>query len=256
MAKNMPAEPSEPRLPRHVAIIMDGNGRWARRRGLPRIAGHRAGVEAVRSIVKGCASRGIEALTLFAFSSENWRRPQTEVGFLMDLFGTVLLQEARKLDDAGIRLRIVGERAAFPARLQERIADAEGLTAANRGLNLNIAANYGGRWDTVQALRSIAADIAAGRLGVEDIDASLVHSRLCLADLPEPDLFIRSGGEQRVSNFMLWQLAYTELYFTECLWPDFDDAEFERALSSYARRQRRFGMTGEQVGIDPAPAAT
>lgn len=241
-------------LPRHVVIIMDGNGRWARRRGLPRIAGHRAGVETVRGVVRACGRKGIEALTLFAFSSENWRRPAREVGLLMDLFLTALEQEARKLHEAGVRLRVIGERAAFPRRLQESIAEVERLTAANRGLTLVIAANYGGRWDIVQALRRLAADVRDGRLALEDIDAELVGAQLCLADLPEPDLFIRSGGEQRVSNFLLWQLAYTEMYFTDCLWPDFDDGELERALASYARRQRRFGRTGEQVERDASIA--
>lgn len=234
-------------LPRHIAVIMDGNGRWARRRGLPRIAGHRAGVETVRGVVRACARRGIEVLTLFAFSSENWRRPAREVRLLMDLFVTALEEEARRLHEAGVRLRVIGERSAFPERLQRCIGDVELLTADNTGLTLVVAANYGGRWDIVQALRRLAERVAAGQLAPPAIDAALVGEGLCLADLPEPDLFIRSGGEQRVSNFLLWQLAYTELYFTDCLWPDFDERQFERALDSYASRQRRFGRTGEQV---------
>jgi undecaprenyl diphosphate synthase len=241
-------------IPRHVAIIMDGNGRWAKRRGLPRVAGHRAGVESVRGIVKHAARRGIEVLTLFAFSSENWRRPAREVGLLMDLFVTALEQEARRLRDANVRLRVIGDRSAFPRKLQDCMGEAEALTSANTGLNLVVAANYGGRWDIVQAARSVARDVAEGRITVADVDANLLQGRLSLADLPEPDLFIRSGGEQRVSNFLLWQLAYTELHFTDCLWPDFDDAEFERALASYARRQRRFGMTREQVERDATTA--
>ena len=233
--------------PRHVAIIMDGNGRWARRRQLPRIAGHRAGVENVRAIVKYCAESGIEVLTLFAFSSENWRRPPTEVKLLFDLFILVLEQEVERLHDAGVRLRVIGERAPFPAKLQRCIERAERRTANNHKLDLVIAANYGGHWDITQATRRLAARVAAGELAPEQITSELISAELVLSDLPDPDLFIRSGGEQRISNYLLWQLAYTELYFTECLWPDFDTAEFELALASYASRQRRFGMTGEQV---------
>ena len=235
-------------LPRHVAIIMDGNGRWARRRQLPRIAGHRAGVENVRVIVKYCAESGIDTLTLFAFSSENWRRPPTEVKLLFALFVRVLQQEVERLHEAGVRLRVVGDRLPFPRKLQDCIARAEERTRDNRELNLVIAANYGGRWDIAQAARTLATRVAAGELDPTQITPDLIETELVLADLPEPDLFIRSGGEQRISNYLLWQLAYTELYFTECLWPDFDTEEFEKALKSYATRQRRFGMTGEQVG--------
>jgi undecaprenyl diphosphate synthase len=239
---------SEPNaLPRHVAIIMDGNGRWARKRQLPRIAGHRAGVENVRVIVKRCAEVGIGTLTLFAFSSENWRRPPTEVRLLFDLFVMVLEQEVERLHEAGVRLRIVGERAPFPQKLQQCIGWAEDVTRGNDRLNLVIAANYGGRWDIVQAAQRLAARVQRGELEASAISAELIAENLALADLPEPDLFIRSGGEQRISNYLLWQLAYTELYFTDCLWPDFDQAEFDRALASYAGRQRRFGMTGEQI---------
>lgn len=234
-------------LPRHVAIIMDGNGRWAKQRQLPRIAGHRAGVEAVRSIVRACAQKGVAVLTLFAFSSENWRRPKNEVGLLMELFMTALKQEANKLHEAGVRLRVIGDRSAFPAKLQQHIAEAESLTAANPGLQLVIAANYGGRWDIARAARSLAEEVAAGRLLPEQVTAGAIQERVCLHDLPVPDLFIRTGGEQRISNFLLWQLAYTELYFTDCLWPDFDALQFEAALASFTRRQRRFGRTGEQV---------
>jgi undecaprenyl diphosphate synthase len=246
----------EQRLPRHVAIIMDGNGRWARRRQLPRIAGHRAGVENVRNIVRFCAESGIEVLTLFAFSSENWRRPPAEVQLLFELFLVVLDQEVERLHEAGVRLRIIGDRAPFSAKLQRAIRAAEAHTAGNDRLHLVIAANYGGRWDITEAARAVAAQVARGELAVDDIDADLLGSHLELADLPEPDLFIRSGGEQRISNYLLWQLAYSELYFTDCLWPDFDTAEFVKALDSYGVRERRFGMTGEQVNGEQDTVAT
>lgn len=242
---NDPAMPGS--LPRHVAIIMDGNGRWAKRRSLPRIAGHRAGVENVRVIVKYCAESGIETLTLFAFSSENWRRPPTEVKLLFELFVMVLDQEIEKLHEAGVRLRVIGDREPFPKKLKQCIDRAEAYTAGNQRLNLVIAANYGGQWDITQATRQLAAQVQRGEMAAEDITPEHIEARLALADLPNPDLFIRSGGEQRISNYLLWQLAYTELHFTECLWPDFDTEEFERALKSYTTRQRRFGMTGEQV---------
>jgi undecaprenyl diphosphate synthase len=233
--------------PKHVAIIMDGNGRWAKQRQLPRIAGHRAGVENVRVMVKRCAELGIGCLTLFAFSSENWRRPRAEIRLLMDLFSVALEQEVDKLHENGVRLRVIGDHSAFPRRLQQHIKNAEALTADNDGLDLVIAANYGGRWDLTSATRQIARKVLSGDVRIDDIDEDMVAEHLCLPELPEPDLFIRSGGEQRVSNYLLWQLAYTELYFTECLWPDFDADEFDRALLSYATRQRRFGMTGDQI---------
>jgi undecaprenyl diphosphate synthase len=235
------------KLPRHVAIIMDGNGRWARKRGLPRFAGHKAGMDSVRAMVKVCLSQGIECLTLFAFSSENWRRPAEEVGLLMNLFMTALDYEVRKLHKHGVRLRIIGERSAFAAELQQRIDAAEQLTAANTALTLVIAANYGGRWDITQATRTLAGQVARGEIAADAISTELLESHLSLAGLPEPDLFIRTGGEQRISNFLLWQLAYTELYFTPLLWPEFDDKAFAAALESFAGRQRRFGRTGEQV---------
>ncbi len=241
------ASPVKQKLPRHVAIIMDGNGRWAKRRLMPRIAGHRAGVEAVRGIVKACARKGIEVLTLFAFSSENWRRPREEVGLLMDLLLSALEREAQKLHENDVCLRFIGDRSAFSAKLSEKMAEAEVLTAANTGLKLVIAVNYGGRWDITQAARRLARQVATGELAAEAIDEALLQGQLSLADLPEPDLFIRTGGEQRVSNFLLWQLAYTELYFTDTLWPDFNDQSFEAALASFAGRQRRFGRTGDQV---------
>lgn len=236
-------------LPRHVAIIMDGNGRWAKKRLLPRIAGHRAGVETVRQAVKACAEKGIEVLTLFAFSSENWRRPAKEVSLLMELFLTALQRESRRLHANNVKLKIIGDRSAFAPRLQEEIANAEELSRDNTGLTLVIAANYGGRWDVVQAARHLGEQIAAGKLQANDISPEMFESQLALYGLPEPDLFIRTGGEQRISNFLLWHLAYTELYFTDTLWPDFDAQAFEGALSSYATRQRRFGRTGDQVEL-------
>lgn len=240
---NIPRE----KLPRHVAIIMDGNGRWAEHRNLPRFAGHRAGVETVRRIVQMSGELGIQALTLFAFSSENWRRPKKEVGLLMDLFLTALGREVKKLHDTGVRLRIIGDISAFPQKLQKRIQDAMEKTQDNQGLCLNIAANYGGKWDIAQAVRQLAEQVEAGSLHAEEIDESLITSHLCLSDMPEPDLFIRTGGEQRISNFLIWQLAYSELYFTHCLWPDFEREEYTRALQSFAGRQRRFGKTGAQI---------
>ncbi len=234
-------------MPRHVAIIMDGNGRWAQQRYLPRTAGHRAGVTAVRKVVEHCVEKGVEALTLFAFSSENWRRPQEEVSVLMDLFLSTLGRETEKLHENRVRLRIIGDRSAFSPQLQEKIAASEALTAGNSGMSLIVAANYGGRWDILNAMRTLAAQIAAGSLRAEDLTEDLLSRHVSLADLPEPDLFIRTGGDQRISNFMLWQLAYTELFFTATLWPDFDEQLLDQAFADFARRQRRFGYTGEQV---------
>jgi undecaprenyl diphosphate synthase len=246
-SSNQPLLPPAAELPRHVAIIMDGNGRWARKRLLPRHAGHREGVKAVRRIVEACKARGIEALTLFAFSSENWRRPAKEVGLLMDLFFSTLQREVDRLDRNGVRLRFIGERRAFGEKLQRLMDAAERQTEHNQELTLTIAANYGGRWDIAQAAQRLAQEVRDGRLQPEEIDDQTLGARLSLADLPEPDLFIRTGGEERVSNFLLWQLAYTELYFTETLWPDFDRHAFDEALISFAGRQRRFGRTGDQV---------
>ncbi len=234
-------------IPRHVAIIMDGNGRWAKQRHLPRIAGHRAGVKSVRRVVEQCIGYGIEALTVFAFSTENWRRPQKEVGLLMELFLTALEKEVKKLHQNDVRMRVIGDRSRFPAKLQERIAEAERYTADNQTLTFTIAANYGGRLDITQAVRDLGRRIEAGELEAEAINEQLLQSGLALAELPEPDLFIRTGGEQRISNFLLWQLAYTELYFTDTLWPDFGKESFTEALHSFASRQRRFGRTSEQV---------
>jgi undecaprenyl diphosphate synthase len=232
-------------VPRHVAIIMDGNGRWAKQRHLPRFAGHKRGVEAVRAIVKACAERGVGYLTLFAFSSENWRRPAEEVALLMQLFIATLENEVRKLHRNGIRLRVIGDRSRFDGKIQTLIAEGEQLTVANPGLTLTIAANYGGRWDILQALhRFIAENPSKAKEAIQEPDFA---PYLAMSFAPEPDLFIRTGGEQRVSNFLLWQLAYTELYFTETLWPDFDAAALDAAIASYRERERRFGRTSEQL---------
>lgn len=233
--------------PRHVAVIMDGNGRWAKRHGLPRAAGHRRGVEAVKKISRTFVRRGIPYLTLFAFSSENWKRPPTEVEALLKLLATTLERELGRMHENGIRLRVIGDLSRFPAPLQRRIAEAVALTRDNRALNLTIAVNYGGRWDIAQACRSVAESVMCGQLAPDEVTPALLESRLCTRDLPEPDLFIRTGGEQRISNFLLWQLAYTELCFVEAYWPEFDAKHLDQALMMYARRQRRFGKTGEQV---------
>ena len=226
---------------------MDGNGRWAQKRRRPRLIGHRAGARAVNLCIDFCLDRGVRALTLFAFSSENWDRPQEEVGGLMKLFTGALEREVDELDRRGVRVRFIGDRARFPDTIRERMAHAERRTVGNARLDLVIAVSYGGRWDITQAARSLAADVAAGRIDAEAVDESALASRLALADLPEPDLFIRTGGELRVSNFLLWQLAYTELWFTDLLWPDVDAATLQAALDDFARRERRFGLTGAQV---------
>ncbi len=235
------------KTPRHVAIIMDGNGRWATRRRLPRFAGHRAGADAVREIVRCCGEKGVEVLTLFAFSSENWRRPREEVGLLMGLFMSALESQVRRLHENQVRLRVIGDRRPFSEKLQKLIRDAEDRLQHNTGLTLVIAANYGGHWDVTQAAKRVAREAVAGQLSPDEITTELVGRFLCLGDLPEPDLFIRTGGEKRISNFLLWQLAYTELYFTDTLWPDFDRLALEGAFVSFCSRQRRFGQTGEQV---------
>lgn len=246
-----PEANSENMLPRHVAIIMDGNGRWARQQNKPRHSGHKAGVEATRNIIQDCSRRGIEALTLFAFSSENWKRPESEVGLLMDLFLTALQRELNKLHKNNVRIRFIGDISSFPEKLKKKINQAREKTADNTGLNLTIAAGYGGRWDIVESVRSIVAgivaDTEAGHLKPDDISEETISAHICLSGLPEPDLFIRTGGEQRVSNFLLWQCAYTELYFTDILWPDFNLSAFEQALIEYSKRQRRFGRTSEQI---------
>lgn len=235
------------RLPRHVAIVMDGNGRWAAARGQPRVAGHKAGIEPVRMAIRECARRGVEALTVFAFSSENWGRPQEEVSSLMGLFLEALDREIAELQANGVRLRIIGDRRTLSVRLQSKIAEAEAATAAGTGLKLQVAVSYGGRWDLAQAARKLADDCARGALRPQDITEERLAGALELTGLPEPDLFIRTGGERRVSNFLLWDLAYTELYFTERLWPEFDVGELESALAFFAARERRFGLTGGQA---------
>ena len=234
-------------VPKHIAIIMDGNGRWAKKRNKMRVFGHRAGVEAVRNVVEACGESGVKALTLFAFSSENWRRPEKEVGLLMDLFMTVLKSEAKKLKKNNVQLRVIGDISAFSEKLQRRISEAEELTKDNDGLLLNIAANYGGRWDIVNALKKVATDVKQGDIAIDDISEESLDGYLSFAGIPEPDLFIRTGGEERISNFLLWHLAYTELYFTDVLWPDFDKEELQKAIVSFSKRQRRFGRTGDQV---------
>ena len=231
-------------VPRHIAIIMDGNGRWARRRRLPRVAGHRRGVETVRSLIRSCIEQGVEYLTLFAFSSENWRRPADEVSFLMQLFIRALEGEVSKLHENSIRLRVIGDLTSFEPRLITLIQDAEALTAGNTRLTLTIAANYGGRWDIMQAFNRMLKDHPDRAGGFNERHLA---PYLTLSFAPEPDLFIRTGGEQRVRNFCLWQLAYSELYFTDVLWPDFDAEAFAAALTSYRQRERRFGRTSEQL---------
>ena len=227
-------------VPRHIAIIMDGNGRWAKRRLMPRVAGHRKGVEALRGVIRACAERGVSHLTVFAFSSENWRRPQEEVTLLMELFMRALENEVARLHENDIRFRVIGDLSGFSGRIQALIRDAEALTRNNTRLTFTVAANYGGRWDIVQAVKKL---MAAG----QDVDETALVQQLSMAEAPEPDLFIRTGGEQRISNFLLWQLAYTELYFTDALWPDFDAAALDEAIASYRARERRFGRTSEQV---------
>ncbi|MFO1324760.1 MAG: polyprenyl diphosphate synthase [Burkholderiales bacterium] len=238
--------PATGAVPRHVAIIMDGNGRWAKERLLPRVAGHRRGVEAVRATVRAAMERGVEYLTLFAFSSENWRRPADEVSILMELFLRALEQEVTKLHENNVRFKVVGDTARFPLRIRELIAAGEATTERNTKLTLTVAANYGGRRDIVQAAQRYFADhpgVAAGA----PLPTDALDPYLAMSYAPEPDLFIRTGGEQRISNFLLWQLAYTELYFTDLLWPDFDAAALDRAIASYRSRERRFGRTSEQV---------
>ena len=231
-------------IPQHIAVIMDGNGRWAKKRFLPRVAGHKRGVEVVREMVRLCANNGVKFLTLFAFSSENWRRPADEVTFLMSLFMEALQQEVGKLAENNIRLVMIGDKSRFEPALRTKIAEAEAQTANNDGLTLTIAANYGGRWDVMQALQRLIQDKPEAVQGFAEEELA---AYLSMHYAPEPDLFIRTGGEQRISNFLLWQLAYSELYFTETLWPDFDEAEFKRAIASYQQRERRFGRTSEQL---------
>ncbi|MFN3714587.1 MAG: polyprenyl diphosphate synthase [Alcanivoracaceae bacterium] len=233
--------------PRHVAIIMDGNNRWARHRGLPGADGHRAGEHAVQAVIRAAAERAIEVVTLYAFSSENWRRPEEEVRHLMSLFLQALSKRVAELHDNQVRLRFIGDRTAFSEALQQGMAEAEAMTAGNRRMTVVVAVNYGGQWDIAEAARQLAVEVAAGRLAPADITDARLASRVCLADLPPPDLLIRTGGEQRLSNFLLWQTAYSEFWFTPVLWPDFDAGTLDQALADYAGRQRRFGRSGEEV---------
>jgi undecaprenyl diphosphate synthase len=237
-------------VPRHIAIIMDGNGRWARKRLMPRVAGHSRGVEALRSVIRGCIEQGVEYLTVFAFSSENWRRPQDEVSFLMQLFLKSLQKEVARLHDNGIRFRVIGDLSRFDAPLVKVIREAEALTAGNQRFNLTVAANYGGRWDILNAMSRLMASHPERRDGFTEDELA---SELSMHFAPEPDLFIRTGGEKRISNFLLWQLAYSELFFTDVLWPDFDAEALADAIASYQGRERRFGRTSEQ--LKPAAAA-
>lgn len=243
-------------IPRHLAVIMDGNGRWAEKRRRPRIIGHRAGARAVNICIDFCIEQGIAALTLFAFSSENWGRPEDEVGALMKLFMGALEREVDELARRGVRVSFIGERERFSDAIRARMDAAERQTARNTRLHLGIAASYGGRWDIANAARLIAEDVAAGRLRPEEVDENAIAQRLSLAHLPPPDLFIRTGGDSRISNFLLWQLAYTELWFTDTLWPELDAATLRRAIDDYARRERRYGLTGAQVATrsDETPA--
>lgn len=234
-------------VPRHVAIIMDGNNRWARGRDLPGAEGHRAGESAVHTVIRRAGQRGVEVVTLFAFSSENWRRPPDEVKHLMGLFVRALGERVDELDKNGVRLRFIGERGAFADDLRRGMADAEQRTAGNKRMTVVVAVNYGGQWDLAQAAAELARRVRDGELALEEVDAQALGEQVSMADLPPPDLLIRTGGEQRLSNFLLWQTAYSEFYFTPVLWPDFDADAFDVALADYAGRQRRFGRSGEEV---------
>jgi undecaprenyl diphosphate synthase len=234
-------------LPRHIAVVMDGNGRWANKRHLPRVAGHKAGVNATRKIVENCAKTNIKVLTIFAFSSENWSRPEAEVSSIMALFVSTISAEVKKLHKKNVCVKFIGDRSGFTEKLQNSINESEELTEHNKGLRLNIAANYGGRGDIVNACKALINEMQNDKITIQDIDEVLLNSFISLSDVPAPDLFIRTGGEQRISNFLIWQLAYTELYFVDTLWPDFSDEDFDTALSWFAGRQRRFGKTGQQI---------
>ncbi len=235
------------KLPRHIAIIMDGNGRWAKKKHIPHVAGHKAGLTVAHQVVEYCVKKNIEVLTLFAFSSENWRRPADQVSYLLQLFTTMLQRDAKKLHEQNVQFRVIGDCSQFDQKLQKQIARAQKLTAKNSGLKLLLAANYGGQWDVTQAFNKIALQLKEGQLTVDKITPEIIQSHLSFADLADPDLFIRTGGEMRISNFILWQLAYTELYFTDVYWPDFNVTELEKALHSYAHRERRFGAISEQL---------
>lgn len=231
-------------IPRHIAVILDGNGRWAKKRFLPRVMGHKRGLDALENMVKYCADMGVQYLTVFAFSTENWRRPEDEVSFLMGLFLQALQKQVKRLHENNMRLRVIGSRERLNVDIVKGIEAAEALTAQNTGLTLSIAADYGGRWDILQAANKLIAE------GVTEITEAGLSQYLMLGDAPEPDLFIRTGGETRISNFLLWQMAYAELYFTDTLWPDFDEAAFKQAIASFQKRERRFGRTSEQLPLE------
>ncbi len=235
------------KIPQHIAIIMDGNGRWAQLRGKNRVVGHKSGVESVRSSVSTAVKYGVKALTLFAFSSENWRRPESEVSVLMDLFMFVLTREVKRLHKNDIKFKVIGDLSKFSSKLQKMIKDSEALTAENTGMVLSIAANYGGRWDITNAAKALAEKVARQEISADEITESSLNEQISLAKLPELDLLIRTGGDYRISNFLLWQAAYAELYFTDVLWPDFNEIEFTKAITLFDQRERRFGQTGEQV---------
>lgn len=234
-------------MPSHIAIIMDGNGRWASARHLPRIAGHQQGVESVRAVIEACLKKEIACLTFFGFSSENWRRPKAEVDFLLGLFGRLLKTEIKALSDNGVRLRVIGDRSVFPESLKTAVQEAEAQTRSGTRLNLSIAFNYGGRWDLVQAMKQVVEKAMQGTIDPQQLDEDSISRHLALADLPEPDLLIRTSGEYRMSNFLLWQCAYTELYFSDVFWPDFREAQLETALIAYTHRERRFGNIVENT---------
>lgn len=234
-------------VPHHIAIVMDGNGRWAKKRFLPRLVGHKKGVEAVRKIIRQCSDIGVECLTLFAFSSENWNRPIDEVNGLMNLFIVALEREAKALVRNQVKLKFIGDTSRFPDKLQQAIVDVEALTSVCTGMTLLVAANYGGRWDILQSVQQLVEKAQSGEIDVSDITEQSIESLLSTADVPALDLFIRTGGETRISNFLLWQLAYSELYFSDSLWPDFNENKLMEAINSYSGRQRRFGKTGEQI---------
>jgi undecaprenyl diphosphate synthase len=234
-------------IPHHVAIVMDGNGRWANKQFLPRTAGHREGVKAVRNTIEACAKSGIKVLTLFAFSSENWKRPKTEVVSLMDLFVSSLEKEVKKLNENGVRLNFIGDRTQFSQNLQDKIEESEQVTLSNDKFLLNIAANYGGRWDIVQACKRLCQKVQDKQLKIEDISEQVFASQLSTDSIPDPDLFIRTAGEQRISNFLIWQMAYTEFYYTDVFWPEFNEQQLHLALEQFSQRKRKFGLTQEQV---------
>jgi undecaprenyl diphosphate synthase len=234
-------------IPKHIAVIMDGNGRWAQAQGKTRVSGHKAGVESVRAVVKGARKLGVEALTLFAFSSENWQRPEKEVTVLMDLFMYVLTKEVKRLHKNNIRFQVIGDLSRFSDKLQKSIQKSEQLTEKNTGLTLSIAANYGGRWDITNAAKQLVKQVESKQISLNDINETSLNQYVCLANLPSLDLLIRTGGDFRISNFLLWQAAYAELYFSETLWPDFNEEAFEKAINVFEQRERRYGKTGEQV---------